>query len=384
MWLKGGSRPGLALISTIFILVAAGAILCVRRPGLDRTGNVLRPQRGEAERALDEIKSEIGLPPDPLWLIVSGRDERQVYQGLTLAEGLLNGAVSNRVIGGYLLPTALWPRAELQAANRATAAVLGRQGAVFREAALREGFRTNALALTEGLVRTWARAGAGAGVLWPTNEASQWLLKRFVARAPGQLLAMGLVYPGTNRVEVAALAELSSRLSHHQAFLSGWELLGSTTLKRVQRRLWPMVAPMVVLVLASLWLAFRRPREILLGLAVLLLSGLCLLATMGLAGWSWNLLNLMAAAADLGHRRGLQHFHAIGAAPPWRGPRPGSTLGRAGAVAVRSHGDGRIWLVGLFEQPGHGQPGQGVCRGHWSQYGVLGLPPPRMVALGRE
>ena len=292
--------PGIALISTILILVAAGAVLCIRRPGLDRTGNALRPQRGEAERALDEIESEIGLPPDPLWLIVSGRDERQVYQGLTSAEALLDGAVSNRVIGGYLLPTALWPRAEWQAANRATAAVLGRQGAVFREAALREGFRTNALALTEGLVRTWARAGAGAGVLWPTNEASQWLLKRFVARAPGQLLAMGLVYPGTNRVEVAALADLSSRLSQNQAFLSGWELLGSTTLKRVQRRLWPMVAPMVVLVLASLWLAFRRPREILLGLAVLLLSGLCLLATMGLAGWSWNLLNLMALPLMLG------------------------------------------------------------------------------------
>ncbi|HXP62605.1 MAG TPA: MMPL family transporter, partial [Dongiaceae bacterium] len=129
---------------------------------------------------------------------------------------------------------------------------------------------------------------------------SQWLLKRFVARAPGQLLAMGLVYPGTNRVEVAALADLSSRLSRNQAFLSGWELLGSTTLKRVQRRLWPMVAPMVVLVLASLWLAFRGPREILLGLAVLLLSGLCLLATMGLAGWSWNLLNLMALPLMLG------------------------------------------------------------------------------------
>jgi lauroyl/myristoyl acyltransferase len=57
---------------------------------------------------------------------------------------------------------------------------------------------------------------------------------------------------------------------------------------------------MVLLVLASLWFAFRRPTEILLGAAVLLLSGLCLLATMSVAGWSWNLMNLMALPLMLG------------------------------------------------------------------------------------
>jgi len=57
---------------------------------------------------------------------------------------------------------------------------------------------------------------------------------------------------------------------------------------------------MVLLVLVSLWFAFRRPTEILLGAAVLLLSGLCLLATMAVAGWSWNLMNLMALPLMLG------------------------------------------------------------------------------------
>ncbi len=57
---------------------------------------------------------------------------------------------------------------------------------------------------------------------------------------------------------------------------------------------------MVLLVLLSLWLAFRRPAEILLSLAVLALSGLCLLTVMRLAGWSWNLLNLMALPLMLG------------------------------------------------------------------------------------
>jgi predicted exporter/lauroyl/myristoyl acyltransferase len=288
------------LAATGLLLLAACAILCFHRPGLDRTGNALRPQHGEAETALDEIKAEMGLPPDPLWLIISGRQESEVYRRLAIAEGELNGAVSNHLIGGYLLPTALWPRAERQEANRETAGMLGRQGPLLNETALREGFNTNALVLTEGLLRTWARAGASTSVVWPTNQASQWLLKRFVARTPDQWLVMGLVSPATNRVDGASLAALSSRLARNQAFLSGWELLGSTTLKRVQAKLWQVVTPMVVLVLASLWFAFRRPAEILLGLAVLALSGVCLLATMAVAGWSWNLLNLMALPLMLG------------------------------------------------------------------------------------
>jgi uncharacterized protein len=289
-----------ALVLTGLVVVVSCAVLCVHRPGLDRSGNALRPQRAEAETALDEIKKEMGLPPDPLWLIISGREAAEVYRRMTSAEGMLGAAASNHIIGGYLLPTALWPRAELQTANRPAAAVLGQQGPLLRETAFREGFSSNAMVLTEELVRTWARAGASTNVFWPTNKASQWLLKRFVAQAPDQLLVMGLVYPATNQVDAAALARLSSRLSKDQAFLSGWELLGSTTLKRVQAKLWQVVAPMVLLVLASLWFAFRRPTEIVLGLAVQLLSGLFLLAVMAVAGWSWNLLNLMALPLMLG------------------------------------------------------------------------------------
>jgi predicted RND superfamily exporter protein len=289
-----------AMAWTGLVLFTACIILCFHRPGLDKTGNALRPQRGEAETALDEMKVEMGLPADPLWLIVSGQQETDVYRRLTIAEGLLNSAVSNHVIGSYLLPSALWPRAEYQAANRAAATVLGRQGPTLREAALREGFNTNALVLTDELVRTWAQAGASTGVLWPTNPASQWLLKRFVARAPDEWLVMGLIYPATNKVEASSLPDLSVRLAEHHAYLSGWELLGTTTLKRVRGKMWQLVTPMIVLVLASLWFAFRRATEILLGVAVLLLSGLCLLATMAVAGWSWNLLNLMALPLMLG------------------------------------------------------------------------------------
>ncbi|MGA9450915.1 MAG: MMPL family transporter, partial [Verrucomicrobiia bacterium] len=282
------------------ILLGAGAVLCFRQPGLDRTGNALQPQHGEAQTTLDEITSELGLPPQPLWVIISGKDEIEVYRRLAKANELLDGAVSNHVVGRYLLPTALWPRVENQAANRATATILGKQGLLLRDAALGEGFNTNALVLTEELVRTWARAGASTNVFWPANHVSQWLLKRFVTRTPDEWLVMGLVYPATNRVEPAALADLSKRLMTNGALLSSWELLGGATLKRVQSRMWEVVTPMVMLVLLSLWLAFRRAAEILLGIAVLCLSGLCLMAIMAISGWTWNLMNLMALPLMLG------------------------------------------------------------------------------------
>ena len=296
----GKSSHRAAFLLTGLIFFSACAVLCFQRPGLDRSGNALQPQHGEAQTTLDEMTSELGLPPQPLWLIISGRNEAEVYQRLTRAEELLNGAVTNHVIGRYLLPDTLWPRAEFQTANRTTAAVLGEKGPLLRGAALGAGFNTNALVLTEELIQNWARAGASTGVIWPTNHVSQWLLKRFVARTSDECLVMGLIYPATNRVEAEALTDLSTRLSRNGALLSGWELLGSATLKRVQSRMWQVVTPMVVLVLLSLWFAFRRATEILLGVAVLCLSGVCLLATMALAGWTWNLMNLMALPLMLG------------------------------------------------------------------------------------
>ncbi len=294
------SGHGAALKLTGLILLIVCGILCFRRPGLDATGDALRPQHGEAEAALNELTSEMGVPPDPLWVIISGHDEPEVYQRLTAAGASLDGAVSNHFIDKYLLPAALWPRVEFQNANRATAAFMGRQGPLLREAALQDGFTTDALVLTDELLRTWAQAATNPGVIWPTNHLSRWLLKKFVARTPDQFLVMGLVYPATNHVEASAMGELSSRLAEKGAYLSSWQLLGAATLKRVQARMWQVLTPMIVLVLASLWFAFRRTTEIVLGIAVLCMSGLCLLAIMALGGWSWNLMNLMALPLILG------------------------------------------------------------------------------------
>ncbi len=80
---RGTSRPRSVLLLTGLILLVAGGVLCFRQPGLDRTGNALQPQHGEAQTTLDEITSELGLPPQPLWVIITGKDEPEVYQRLS-------------------------------------------------------------------------------------------------------------------------------------------------------------------------------------------------------------------------------------------------------------------------------------------------------------
>ena len=215
------SRPRSVVLLTGLIFSSACAVLCFHQPGLDRSGNALQPAHGEAQTTLDEMTVELGLPPQPLWLIVPGRDEAEVFQRLTQAEALLDEGAKNHLIEKYLLPDALWPRGEFQSANRVTAAVLGGKGPLLRDALWGAGFSTNAFGLTAELVRTWTQAGASTGVMWPTNHVSQWLLKRFVVRSPDGLLVMGLVYPATNKVDEAALTALSKRLAENNALLSG-------------------------------------------------------------------------------------------------------------------------------------------------------------------
>jgi predicted RND superfamily exporter protein len=131
---------------------------------------------------------------------------------------------------------------------------------------------------------------------------SRWILEKLIARGPTGLLAATFVHPQTNAASSSLdqVAQWGPGLPADHVWLSGWDLLGPAIFRQVQQRFWLVLAPMVCLVLLALWLAFHRAGEIVLSLMTLGLSCLCLLATMGLLGWSWNLLNLMALPLLLG------------------------------------------------------------------------------------
>lgn len=283
---------------TSALVVGASIVLCFGLPRIDPTGAALRPRNSQAYATLAEVQRQITRGREPLVIVVRGQNETAVAQRLVAVQSELEAAVTKRVIAGYRLPTALWPQPEFQRANRDTARRLAAQRESFREAARTNGFAAPSLALTERILDTWERAAATQGVFWPTNPASQWVSQKFAARTPTNVFALGLVTL-TNPAG-AQISALESRLPRENVWLTGWELLGGAVFDLVRANLWKLVAPMVLLVLLSLWLAFRHPAEVLLSVGVLALSGVSLLTAMRLAGWSWNLLNLMAIPLVLG------------------------------------------------------------------------------------
>ncbi len=306
-----GGRAGLARFfvfgATAFLVVASIATLVFGFPKMDATANALRPRNSQAYAALEEIKRQFSPLREPLWMLVGGRTESEVALGLDAVELVLGNAVSNRTLSGFTLAAPLWPRPEWQQANRAAAARLAGRRAELNSAAQSGGFTSNSMALAGGVLDTWQRAASSTNVFWPTNDMSRWIFEKLAARDDTRFYALSLLYPDAS-APVCALMGLEEQLQAATAdpalgrrvWLSGWELLGQGILASVRGNLWKLVLPMLGLVLISLALAFRRGGEVLLSLAILLLSGLVLLAVMRLAGWSWNLLNLMALPLILG------------------------------------------------------------------------------------
>jgi predicted RND superfamily exporter protein len=290
-------------LSTVGLLIVCAGVLSVRRPGFDNSPDALRPRNSPAYAAVEEIKQRLKRTQEPLWVLMAGHDEAEIGARLRETQVALSRAVSNGLLTSFMLPTSLWPNPENERANRAAAAALIEQRPAIREAVVRAGFTSNSLALTENIFATWQAASETRGVFWPTNDNSRWILDKLTARNGQQMFALGLIYRNTN----APLAELTPRLLKVAAelfpkgiYLSGWEVLGYSVFARVKSQFWKVLIPMFTLIAVSLWLAFRNAKEMLLSLATLAVSGLCLWAFMGAVGWSWNLLNLMALPLLLG------------------------------------------------------------------------------------
>ncbi|MGO8700280.1 MAG: MMPL family transporter [Limisphaerales bacterium] len=291
-------RAKIVLAFTGALVLLCAIILSFGWPKIDASTRAMEPRNSPAYAALDAIKENLSGRQEPLWVVASGRDENQVAARLAAIKPALERAVSNHLLTGFTLPDALWPRPSFQQANRAAATALLAEIGALRAAALADGFTEDALGLTGTIFETWREAVA-TNVFWPTNAASQWIFEKIAARDTNGFYAAAFLYP-SSEAAAETLAKPNGPLAGAGVAVSSWILLGRAILDEVKHNLWKVLLPMAALVLLSLWLAFGRLAEIFLSLGVLWLSGLCLLAVMQLAGWSWNVLNLMALPLILG------------------------------------------------------------------------------------
>jgi predicted exporter len=283
------------------LLVLAGAIVFWQRPPrFDKSPDALKPRNSEAYATLDLIKKRMNREQEPLWVMARGSNELVVANRLREIEPVLQRAVSNGWISTFTLPSQLWPQPDNQAGNRATAQTLVRQKSAFHQVVLTNGFTTNSLVLLDNVLQTWASAMASPNVFWPSNANSQWILEKLTARTTNELLAIGLIHPLAGPGKNAGITRLEKALPSEGVLLSGWELLGTSIAQEVLSDMPRVVIPILLLVLISLWLAYRNLKDVFLSVATIVFSAFCLALVMHFAGWSWNMMNLMALPLLLG------------------------------------------------------------------------------------
>jgi predicted RND superfamily exporter protein len=296
-----GTKARIAWAVTAVLVVAGVCLLRLKPPQFNSSAETLKPTHSEANAALEELKLGLNRQQEPLWVVVQGRDESEVAQKIAVTEGLLQRAVSNQLIAGFTLPTELWPQVENQRSNCAAALALTARRDELRQATLAAGFAGNAFAVADNVLRAWQSAALPTNVFWPTNSNSRWILEKLTARTTHSRIGIGLVHP--NRRPSQSLPEfsrLSDDLQTEGVWLSGWELLGPSVSVVVTRDLLRVLLPITVLVLVTLWLAFRSWRDVFWSMATLLFSALMLHLVMAATGWSWNMMNLMALPLLLG------------------------------------------------------------------------------------
>lgn len=279
----------------------AGAILIGGGIGFDRSSHVLESRHSLARDTLRRVESLMGSGGSALMILIPGGDEGEVADRLERAHGILSAAKERNEIGAFALPATLWPNPENQRQNRgALATLVGRRDELVASA-LGAGFSRDALALTENVIGGWRSMLAQPGPYWLETRFASRLLDKIGNRADGRFMALGTIEPAVRRgaSEPATLA-WAGELAGTGAIITGWNRLGTEIFNLVVRELPRVVMPIFLLVIASLWLAFRSAREVCLSISVLAFGGLMLGAIMSALDWRWNLMNIMALPLLLG------------------------------------------------------------------------------------
>ena len=286
---------------TALCMLSGAWVLWRQGVRFDRSPDALKPRNSQAYAAVEQMKKRLGRTDEPAWVIVRGNSEAEIARKLGAVESWLERGVGERAIKSFTLPTPLWPKPDYLALNREVLRSPVERGAELKRAVLAHGFTSNALALTDSLLATWATAVNQTGTFWPSNAASRWVLDKVVGTTADGIFALGLLYPADDRgVARHFMESLPEDLRAQGVLVSGWEFLGPTIFDVVVRELPLVMTPIVALVLVSLWLAFRKFTDVLLSVATLAFSAVALQAIMDLIGWRWNLMNMMALPLLLG------------------------------------------------------------------------------------
>lgn len=289
------NRAG-AWVTLGMVGVLLGTLIIKGLPGTDFSARPLRPRHSEAYAAIDRISQKLlNGEGEPLSLVVEGRDVETVRTRLVSAEAQLATAQKRGEIRSFRTALPLWPNEANQRANLPVLRSLTDQIPRLKQMMLDAGFKEEAFTLTENVLRQVAAWADRPPPVWPSNAASQWILRRLAKQADGRWYALGFAQPVPGQDEA-----LDHAVSGEGIYLTGWPLLTTELRHVIPREFAGAVVGIVVGVLGILALAFREVRSLVIFVGATALVFVCLLGAMSLLGLKWNVFNLAALLLLLG------------------------------------------------------------------------------------
>ena len=295
---------------SICLLVGAiGFLLTMGAPRFYTEFDVLRPERSPADDAFARLGERLASnDSSTLPMLIEAEDYAALGERAAEVAVDLDALKQNGVLDSSTFLPQLVPSVTRQSENRELIE------AVFREeerlkGELDEHFSADAVGVLEGVFAGWRgmMAGVEAPAI-PRSPAAAKMLAQAVSDRGDGVAALGLL-----RVAEGRWPELRDAFaSHDGVYLTGWQTLGPAVRPLVIRDVRSVFVPMVGVLIVMLVLVFRNLRDVLLAAAVLGVSSLLLLASMRLAGWSWDFLNICAFPLLLG--TGIDYtVHMVGA-----------------------------------------------------------------------
>ncbi len=291
----GFSRIG-AWTTLALVAVALGALAIKGLPGADFSAKPLKPRHSEADAAIERISQKLlGGEGEPLYLVVEGPDVETVRTRLVAAETQLAASQARGELRSFRTALLLWPNAADQRANLPVLRTLVDQLPRLKQTAFDAGFKDEAFALTENVLRQIAAWSDKPAPIWPDNDASRWILRRLATQADGQWYALGFAQPIPGHEDA-----LDRAVPGEGTYLTGWPLLTGELRHVIPREFAAAMIGIAVVVLVLLAAAFSDWRALAIFVAATALVFVCLLGAMSLFGLKWNVFNLAALLLLLG------------------------------------------------------------------------------------
>lgn len=293
--LKAASATKLTGLLLVFVIV----VLAWRLPGLNTDPKTLGPKQLDARALQDEVDEQLGRDDESIFILFSANSAAAVQADIDAASPLLKQAYNDGLLASFGLPR-WWPNAENQAKNRSAMQDIAAVWPALLDIAEEMDYPIDLMEVSNNIVAQFAAVASRPDIGLPAQAGAAWLFGQTAAVnldpqdplqgyfAVGQLkLAEGVT--DTQRDE---LANAINSLPHAQ--MAGWPFASAGLLGAMKGDFTAVALPMLVLLFCVLFLAFRGLKEIVFSLAAMLLTILSLLAVMALAGWQWNLMNMLA------------------------------------------------------------------------------------------